>query len=56
MGLQDREYMRRRPEVRASTTHERHEPVRRAPNRLTWIILAIAVVAFVAVAIWLRRN
>jgi competence ComEA-like helix-hairpin-helix protein len=51
MGLQDREYMSRRPEVRDST----YEPVRRAPNPLTWIILAIAVVAFVGVAIWLPR-
>jgi competence protein ComEA len=53
MGLQDREYMRRRPEVHASTTHK---PVRRAANRHAWILVAIAVVAVAGVAIWSPRT
>jgi len=51
MGLQDREYMHRRPEERASNTHE---PVRRPADRYMWILVAIAVVAVAGVAIWAR--
>ncbi len=51
MGLQDREYMHRRPEDRATNTHE---PVRRPGDRYTWILVAIAVVAVAGVAIWAR--
>jgi DNA uptake protein ComE-like DNA-binding protein len=46
MGLQDREYMRRRT----------HEPRRRVVNWRTWLFTAGSIIAVASAAIWLVRD
>ena len=57
MGLQDRDYMRRRtPEARAPVSSSARTRDKRGANLRTWILVAGAVAAVASAAAWLLRD